>query len=277
MENYYKTLGIEENASQEEIKRAYRSLASKHHPDKGGDTATFQKIQEAYSTLSDEKKKNEYDFVRSNPTHEFRFRTNDFTGNPFEEFFGFQPEDFFRQRTQIRKNRNIKINIGINLHETLDNIEKFIQVKSGNELKNVKIDIPRGVRSNSAFKYSGLGDTSIPHLPPGDLLVEVIVVPDDRFQISGTDLITTLAVDCFDAITGATVKVQGLDNKELEFNINAGTSNGAKYKLKGQGLYLPNSLARGDLFVIINLTVKKYDSKDIELIKQIKSQLNENR
>jgi len=276
MLNYYETLGIKENATADEIKKAYRSLASKHHPDKGGNTARFQEIQEAYSVLSDERKKQEYDFQKSNHFTEFTFRSNNFSGHPFEEMFGFGPEEFFRQRAQQRKNRNIKINVALNLIETLNPIEKILQVKSGNEIKNVKIDIPRGVRSHSTFKYSGVGDTSFPHLPPGDLLVEIIILPDEKFQVSGSDLITALIVDCFDAITGSSVKIQGLDNRELEFNINPGTQNGAKYKLKGQGLYLPNSSSRGDLFVIISLSVKKYSNKNLELIKQIKSQLDEN-
>jgi len=280
MENYYKILGVEENASQEDIKRSYRSLASKHHPDKGGNTAEFQKIQEAYSVLGNQEKKREYDFLRQHPRREFKFNSKNFGAefDPFGDIFGFNQEDFFRQRATQRKNRNIKISLTISLEETLDNIEKILELNINNETKTVKIDIPRGVRHQSTFKYSKLGDNTISHLPPGDLLVDVFIADHKKFQISGSDLVTTISLDCFDAILGTTVKIDGLDGKELEFNINPGTQLGTKYKLKGQGLYIPNSSIRGDLLVVVaDLIIKKYTDKETELIRTLQSQLNENR
>lgn len=278
MENYYEILGIKQTADSDEIKRAYRYLASRHHPDKGGDTAVFQKIQQAYDVLSDQNKRAEYDQQHNtSPGFRWNFDNDPSSFTPFEEIFGFHTDNFFRRRTHQRKNRNIKISITVGLEETLGPIEKIIQIQHGNELKNVRIDIPPGVCSHQNFKYSRLGDNSIANVPPGDLLVEVIVASHEKFQVSGNDLITTLSIDCLDAITGITAKIQSIEGNELEFNIYPGTSHGAKYKLKGQGLLVPNSTVRGDLFIVINLVVKKYSDSSIEIIKKIKSQLNEDR
>lgn len=276
MKNYYNILGIDNNASADEIKKAFRTLASKHHPDKGGDTAKFQEIQEAYGILGDERKRQQYDQERNNPFPQFQFRSSDFNGfNPFEDLFNFGHEEFIRQRTE-RKNKSVRISINVSLEETLAPIEKYIQLKTFKEIKNVKIEIPRGLKSHQTFRYNGLGDESNPNLPPGDLIVDVFVIPNDKFQISGSDLITVTKIDCLDAMTGCLTKIKGLDGNELEFNILPSTQSGAKYKLKGQGLFVSNTSIRGDLFVIVNLTVKKLDQKGLELVEKLKSQLNEN-
>lgn len=279
MSTYYEVLGVQENATQDEIKKAFRVLASKHHPDKGGDTATFQRIQEAYGVLGDEQKRQQYDMQRQNPFPGFRFHHQNVGEgfDPFSEIFGFGPEGFFRQRAEPRKNRSLRIQLVIDLADTLSPISKYIQVNGPQGTKNVKIDLPQGVRTGQTIKYPGLGDNSNPNLPPGDLLVEIHVRPDDRFQINNVDLYTIVFVDCLDAITGCNTKIQGLDGRELEFSVLPGTQPGAKYKLKGQGLYVPNSSIRGDLYAVINLTVKKLDPNSIDLIRKVKEQINENR
>lgn len=279
MSTFYEVLGVNEKASQDEIKKAFRSLASKHHPDKGGDTATFQKIQEAYATLSDEQKRQQYDMQRQNPFPGFQFNHQHFQQgfDPFSEIFGFGPEGFFRQKAEPRRNRNLKIGMVIELADTLEPISKVIQINLPQGTKNVKIDLPRGVRSGQTFKYSGLGDTSISNLPAGDLLVEIHINPNERFQVNNVDLHTTVFVDCLDAMIGCSTKILGLDGRELEFSVLPGTQPGAKYKLRAQGLYLPNSSIRGDLYATINLTVKKLDPSGIDLIKKVKEQLNETR
>lgn len=277
MQNYYEILGIKENANAEEIKRAFRSLASKHHPDKGGDTAAFQRIQEAYSILGDEQKKQQYDNQKNNPFQEFRFNHQNFGPgfDPFNEMFGFGPEGFFRQRAEPRKNRSIRIQLLIDLADTLKSYSKLIQINSPQGTKNVQIDLPPGVRAGQTVKYPGLGDNSNPNLPAGDLLVEIHIKPNDQFQVNNVDLYTVANIDCLDALVGCTAKIRGLDHRELEFNVLPGTQPGTKYKLKGQGLYVPNSSVRGDLYTIINLTVKKLDQTSIDLIKQVKDKLNE--
>lgn len=276
MIDYYTVLGLDKTASADEIKKAFRTLASRHHPDKGGDTAKFQELQQAYGVLGDEAQRRRYDSERNNPFVDFQFRSNDFNGhNPFEDIFNFGQYEFNRTRTK-NKNRNIRISINVSLEETLEFIEKYIQIQTSSGLKNIRIDIPRGVRSQQTFRYSGLGDDSNPNHTPGDLIVDVFISKNERFQISGSDLLTVIQIDCLDAITGCATKITGLDGKELEFNILPGTQPGAKYKLKGQGLFVSNTGVRGDLYAIVNLTVKKLDQTGLDLVRNLKSQLNEN-
>lgn len=279
MANYYEILGVNESASSDEIKRAYRTLASRHHPDKGGDTAKFQEIQLAYDTLSDPERRQQYDFQLHHPAGmQFQFNHSDFNGiDPFEHIrniFGFTGEPFHRQSAQQRKNRSLRIGIGISLEETLQNCTKYVQI-NGNQ--NVKIDIPRGVRDGQTFKYAGLGDNTNPNWPPGDLLVDIHVIPHEKFQISNFDLITTVELDCLDALTGCETTITNLENSQLNFSIAPGTGPGTKYKLRGQGLAVPNSSVRGDLIAVVQLTVKKLDTDSIELVKQMKQQIYENK
>lgn len=280
MANHYETLGIDSNADQDAVKRAYRSLASRNHPDKGGDTARFQEIQAAYDVLSDPERRRQYDHELSNPFPggQFHFHAGDFDHNdPFEHFramFGFGAEQFGRQRAQQRRNRSLRISIEVDLRETLDNQTKFIQI-NGN--KNVQIDLPRGVRTGQTFKYSGLGDASNPNIPPGDLLIDVHVRDHPRFQISNFDLITVVEIDCLDALTGCTASIINLEGNQLQFTISPGTGSGNKYKMKGQGLAVPNSPIRGDLIAVVQLTVKKLDTHQIELVQQLKQRIHENR
>lgn len=279
MANYYEILGVNADADADTIKRAYRGLASRNHPDKGGDTAKFQEIQSAYDVLSDPQRRQQYDHELSNPFPggQFHFHAGNFDqGDPFEHFrsmFGFGAEQFGRQRAQQRRNRSLRISIEISLEETLNNQSKFIQI---NGAKNVQIDLPRGVRSGQTFKYSGLGDITNPNLPPGDLLVDIHVRPHPKFQVSNFDLITAVEIDCLDALTGCQASVVNLEGNKLEFTVASGTAPGAKYKMRGQGLAVPNSPLRGDLVAVVHLSIKKLDSAQIELVQQLKQNLYEN-
>ena len=279
MANYYEILGVNTDADADTIKRAYRSLASRNHPDKGGDTAKFQEIQAAYDVLSDPQRRQQYDHELTNPFPggQFHFHAGNFDhGDPFEHFrnmFGFGSEQFGRQRSQPRRNRSLRISIEIDLVDTLVDQSKFIQI---NKDKNVKIDLPRGVRSGQTFKYSGLGDASNPNLPPGDLLVDVHVRPHPSFQVTNFDLITVVEIDCLDALTGCQASIVNLQGNKLEFNIAPGTGAGAKYKMRGQGLAVPNSPVRGDLIAVVQVSVKKLDPAQIQLVQQLKQSLYEN-
>jgi DnaJ-class molecular chaperone len=280
MTNYYEILGINADADADTIKRAYRSLASKHHPDKGGDTARFQEIQTAYDTLSDPERRSQYDHQLRNPfNHEqFHFNHRDFeNSDPLEQFktmfgFGGGSPDFFAQR----KNRNVRIAVDVTLEETLSESFRILDIASGPEKKSIRIDIPAGVQNHQLLKYSKMGIQTHPNLPPGDLLVEIIFCQHPKFGVISNDLILHHAIDCFDAIIGCDVRITGLDQKELEFTVRPGTQPGTKYKLKGQGLRKFRAQDRGDLIVIIDLTVPQLDKNQLELVQQLKKTLNEN-
>lgn len=254
--DYYSVLGVSRDASPDDIKKAYRRLASKHHPDKGGDNAKFQEIQVAYDTLSNPQKRQQYD----NPQAQgFRFNVN--TGNMDDVFgemfrqFGFNPfHPGGRQPPQ--RNRDTRIDIQITLEETLTDQTKIIAVKNAQgERETIDVNIPRGISSGTTIKYPGLGDNSIAGLPRGDLYATIHVGPAPGFHAQGLDLYKEINVDVFDAILGTDVEVKTLDGKTFNVKIPAGTQPGTKLKIPGEGLYAFRNDIRGHLFLIIAVKV----------------------
>lgn len=257
--DYYQTLGVNKNASQEDIKKAYRKLASQHHPDKGGDKAKFQAIQEAYATLSDDQKRAEYD----NPHQPFHFGGGGFGG--FENFH----EDIFSQmfggsgvhfgngfhRQQPRRNRNVNIVVQLTLKEILTgkDVVGSIKLPSGQD-QAIQIRIPPGVESGDSIKYPGLGDNSIQGMPQGDLIAQIREIPDPRFHRQGVNLIVDHAISSFDAILGTKIKVSTLDDKIIEVTVPEGTGPDTVLSCAGHGLPFKNSTQRGHLFIKITVT-----------------------
>ena len=183
MANAYETLGVPTGASEDEIKKAYRKLASQHHPDKGGDTAKFQEIQNAYETLSDPQKRAQHDnpnpFGHQGGDSHFEFHFGG--GDPhdiFQQFFqhGFGGHNPFQQRQQPRRNKDLRINLTINLQETLAEQKKTVSVQTTKgDRFNVDVNIPRGVSNGTTIKYTQMGDNMFDSLTRGDLYVIITV------------------------------------------------------------------------------------------------------
>jgi curved DNA-binding protein len=253
--SHYDTLGLHKGATPDEIKKAYRKLASQHHPDKGGDTAMFQKVEEAYRTLSDPDKRAEYD---NPPQQQFHFQ-NGGTENIHDLFknFGFH-FDFHNphQHQQPRRNKDLKTQIHLPLDATLEDQKKFISVQTTNgHRETVEVSIPRGVTTGIQIKYPGLGDNLFETLQRGDLIIEIVVQPANGFTSNGIDLQMAASVNCLLAITGGEVNITGLDGKEFLLTIPPGTQPGIKFRIAKQGLYEMNSTNRGDLYVTFGVTI----------------------
>jgi DnaJ-class molecular chaperone len=283
---HYATLGVSESASQDEIKKAYRKLANQHHPDKGGDTNTFQQIQAAYDAIGDEGKRAQYDAERQGGGFRFNVNGQDMGGSmppEMEEMlrnfgfgFSFGPGfashgDPFSSFRQPRKNKDIQVAITVPLVSTLDAQSKTISVQTTNgERQTVDVQIPRGVRPNSTIKYPGLGDNFFASLTRGDLYIQVNVEGDPRFMVDGLDLVKTVDLSCIDAIIGTELTVEGLDGRKFTLTIPQGTQHGTKLRLHQQGLYAMNQNHRGNLIVVINLTVPvNLDAVQIETLRNL--------
>ena len=252
---HYATLGVAENASPEEIKKAYRRLASQHHPDKGGDTQRFQEIQTAYDVLSDSSRRQQYDMQRQGPGPGFRFTVNgqEMSGMPggmedllrgfgFNFGGGFPGGDPFGHVRQPRRNKDLRIDIPVTLASTFEEQKKTISVQTTNgHRETVEVTIPRGVTTGTQIKYSGLGDNFFGSLARGDLYVNFVVTPPPGYFIDGLDIITTAEVDCLDAITGGELEVAGIDDTKFSLSIPAGIQHGTMLRIAGHGIWLLNS------------------------------------
>lgn len=279
MTTHYETLGVSETATQEEIKKAYRALASKHHPDKGGNTAKFQEIQAAYGFLEDTDKRAQYDQLRSQPqSHPFNFGRGNVPGmeDLFREFgFGFGPHGFTQHRPQpqqhVRRNRDLAIELVLELADTLEVQKRVVSIQtSGGERITVEVDIPRGIRSGAVAKYPNLGDNMFSTLPRGDLHITFSIKDHPIFKVNGIDLITTVDINCLDAIIGCSKEFPTLDHRTFSLSVPPATQPGTKFKIGGQGLYAMNQSNRGNLYLVANITVPTDLTKvQLELIQQL--------
>lgn len=243
--DHYQTLGVAKNATQDDIKKAYRRMASIHHPDKGGDTATFQRVQEAYDILSDPQKKQEYD--NPNPFGHnpgggfpggFQFHMN---GMNLNDIFG----QFFNQgqRPQQPRMQTLKTSIWVTLEQVYNGGEQMLRFQTINGLQTVKIDVPRGVEHGANLRYDGL-------IPNSILIVEFRVHEHERFERRGADLYSHVDIDIFDLIVGTTVKFETISDKTLDVTVPAKTQPGNMLRIPNEGL--PKKNGFGDQYILLN-------------------------
>jgi DnaJ-class molecular chaperone len=288
---HYDTLGIPRDADATAIKKAYKSLASKNHPDKGGDTKKFQDINTAYQILSDEQKKMQYDAeISGGGGRQYHFNTSsgmdaEDMGNIFEHLqrqFGFgagsqDPFAQFRQANQnrVNKNRDIRISIPIKLLDTLEEHDKTITITlPGNLRETVNVRVPRGVANGTTIRYPGLGDHSVPKVPRADLYVQFHLAPEYNYEPAGIDLVTHLVINCLEAITGCEKKIKGIDDKYFVLTIPPGTQVGTKFGIQEQGLYSQEHPGRGRLIVAIDVYVpKELSEEQLKTIRDIAATL----
>jgi curved DNA-binding protein len=279
MKNYYDILGVTEDASNDQIRKAFKDIAKKEHPDRGGDEAKFKEANEAYDTLKDTKKRQEYDTVRKygqpGTGGNFSFRSGDFFGEDiFEEFFsGFGGGGFrqkhFRQRPQA--NRSVNVRMAVSIKEAMNSMEKTISYRlpSGKE-EFATVKIPAGVQHGVTFKYKGMGDDTIANVPRGDLLVQMSVLDSDGYSRKGNDLYTTQTISCFDAIRGTEIKLRTLTDTTIKVKVPAGTQPGTLINCKGQGMPVHKTLnIRGNLYVKVMVLIPQLSQDDLDKIKDL--------
>jgi curved DNA-binding protein len=252
MIDYYSTLGVSRTATQDEIKRAFRKLASQHHPDKGGDTAKFQEIQAAYDTLGDSAKRQQYD----NPRPQFN-NLNQAGGPQFDfdtifNVFGTQ----FGQRQQ-RQPAVSRANLTITLADVATGGKRTIGIGQS----TVEIEIPAGINDNDSVQYRGIG----PH--GSDLVITFRIAPSSTWQRQGSNLLTEHEVLIWDLILGSETTVKDLLGNEITIVVPKGTQPGARLRLRGRGL--PGRTGPGDMLVQVQAVIPKDIPTDLlDLIEQ---------
>lgn len=272
--NYYSTLGVKQNATTDEIKKAYRILAMKHHPDRGGDETQFKKISEAYEVLSDPDKRRMVD-MGADPNQQ---QPNPGQRGPFEFHFGSGNfEDIFSHfgfggQSRVRRNKDIRVRVAVDLEEVLTGKDMDAEIGvSGGKKKIVNISIPPGIENQQQIRYRGMGDTSIPNAPPGDLIVGVVILPHQHFARDGDTLICEKTVSAWDAILGSQIEIQTLDRRKLTLRVPRGTQPGTVLSCKEEGLPNVRSGKRGNLLVKIKVEIpRKLSDIQLEKIKEFK-------
>ncbi len=279
--DYYEILGVSRSASLDEIKKAYRRLALKWHPDRNKSPEAeekFKEINKAYEVLSDSKKRDLYDQYgadvferggnvgqRQGPFRGYTY-TTDFSGSPFEfHFEGFSdPFEIFEQFfgfgspfSTHRRSRRDMYELEISFDEAVKGTEKEVVIKG----KRKKIKIPAGVDNGSRVRFS-------------DFDVIVKVKPSDIFERRGQDVFYTKEIDFPTAVLGGIVTVPSLEGKDIKLKVRAGTESGSIVRLRGKGIPYINSSAKGDMYVTFKVKVpKKVNSKLRKLLEEMKEEL----
>jgi curved DNA-binding protein len=263
--DYYDTLGVKPDASDAEIKSAFRKLARKYHPDvskEAGAEDKFKAVNEAYEALKDPEKRRQYDALRARgyrPGDEFQ-PTPDFGG--FGGFGGGGAgaganegfSDFFESlfgRTGARANTGPRRGQDLRAHAAIDLETAFTGGTQRLDLNGEKLDvtIPAGILPGQTIRLRGKGHPGRNGAPAGDVLLEIQLRPHPRFQLDGRDVTIRLPIAPWDAALGATVKVPTLAG-DVDLKIPAGSDSGRKMRLKGRGL--PGSEA-GDQYVVLDV------------------------
>jgi molecular chaperone DnaJ len=351
--DYYKILGVSKDATQDEIKKAFRKLSLKFHPDRNpGDKeaeAKFKEVAEAYEVLSDPKKKEEYD----NPHSNFDFNMSggpDFGGMDMDDIlrhFGFGGMDFGFGSSRRGEPRNVKgssirINLKLTLEDSYKGVTKKIKYKrfepcehcggtgktdktkekvcrtcggsgfifsqngfmsmqqtcptcggKGKQVENpcphcqghgivqkvteeTEIKLGKGLLDGMNVIIGGKGN-----YPPhgkgtvGDLIINIQIVDDDRYEVDGNDLYFPIELNVVDAILGCNVDVNTVDGKQLTAKIPSGTSDGHKLRFRGYGIPIYGTNKAGDMFGIVNIKIpKNVTEEEKELLLKLKEHEN---
>ena len=244
--NFYGTLGVPQDASISEIKKAYKKLARENHPDLNpGDLEAekrFKEVSEAHSVLGDERKKQEYDQIRSMGASGFGgFTSQGFTVDDFGDIFENLGDIFgFGGR---RKGQTYQTNINISFTEAASGIEVVLPLEN----ESIKVKVPAGVDNGSVIRLRGRGGPGAAGAPDGDLLVQVSVEPHKFFKRSNMDLILEVPLLFTEAALGASIRIPTL-TKSVTLKIPSGTPSGKTFKIRGEGV-APQGRRSGDLYV----------------------------
>ena len=238
MTDYYAALGVPKTATTDEIKQAFRRLASQTHPDKGGDTQKFQAIQQAYATLGDEQKRVEYD----NPRPQF----SGFHGTPggvnINDIFGQMFGQQFAQQHQHPRRSHVRMTLWIKLLDVATGGRRTVSLGTQAGVSAVEIEIPLGINDGDNVHYEGIG-------PGGsDLVVTFRISPDQTWQRDGLNLTQEVRIDIWNLILGGDLTIDTLTGKTLSTRVPVRTQPGTVLRLKSQGLQ-DRTGQTGDIFI----------------------------
>ncbi len=307
-EDYYKLLGLDKKAATEDIKKAYRKLALKWHPDKNPNNKAaeerFKKISEAYAVLSDPKKREEYDTFGSADQFRQRYTQEDifrgFDLNDILRSFGFGDaggqgsrtfrtnrgggftftqggsfSDMFegeRQRFSHvpQKGQDFEYNLSITLEDSVFGAEKKLALQKDDHVDEINFKIPPGINSGKKLRLAGKGGPGIDGGPPGDLYINITILPHPIFARDGNDIYIDKIINFSQAVLGTSIDVPTIEGTVKRIKILPGTQNNTKIRMKGFGVPRLKGLGKGDQFVKIIVEIpKKISERQMELVRKL--------
>jgi len=277
--NYYDVLGVKRDASDDDIKKAFRKLAAKYHPDAGGDEQKFKEVSEAYNTLSDPKKRKEYDQMllfggipgsdfggsggRNRGGYTYTTNVNGNWQDIFDSmrgggdgggFGGFDFSSIFggmggaagaRSATRSVKGRDLKLEVAVSAKEAFEGTSRNVSytVPSTGERQSLRVEVPAGAVDGGKLRYRGRGEYGMNGGARGDLVVTTKVAEHPLFKRDGADVRIELPISIYEAALGTSVEVPTPSGKKVRLTVPAGTQDGKTFRFREMGA--PNVKRKG--------------------------------
>ena len=258
MTDYYSTLGVARTASADEIKKAYRKLASQHHPDKGGDTRKFQEIQAAYETLGDEQRRAAY----NNPQPQMPFGG----GPQFNQNFNFNEifNMFGAQFQHPQQRGHARMTLWIKIQYVAMPGSRTVSMGTQAGTHNIEITIPQGIQDGDNVQFAGLGPNR------QDLVITFRIHPDSTWQRNGNTVTTEHTTSIWKLIAGGTITMLDIRGNRIELGVPAQTQPGSLLRARGRGLP-DRSGTIGDMLVRIQAEIPRKIPEELLAAIQLES------
>jgi len=292
--DYYKALGVNKTATDDEIKKSYRKLAMKYHPDHAKEDKAaeekFKQVSEAYAVLSDKEKRQQYDTFGSSGFQQRYSQEDIFKGFDMEDilrgfglggagasagrrgggrkfsFGGGSPFGNFAGQEAPIKGSDLVYELPLTIQEVVLGASKQVSFQHGPQSENLTVKIPKGLISGKKLRISGKGEIGPYGGPAGDLYIKAKILDDPMFNVKGHDLYITRTIKLTEAALGVTLAIPTIDGKELSLKIPAGVKHKTQMRLAGNGIPFMNEEIRGDLYVQIDVQMPKHLTKEQKML-----------
>lgn len=252
MTDPYRVLGIKPNATEDEVKKAYKKMSMKHHPDRGGNHDDFVRVQQAYNQIKNPEPEPEY--------------PQGFGPSGFQGMGGF--EDLFRQHfsnqfnNQPQRNADVRIVYHITLEELVAGGSKNVDIRYTGGSRTVSIQIPKGIQDGSEVQYQGFGADTVERLAPGNLIVQYVFKRHPEFVVDGYNLVKRLNIGIREAMTGTEKIITTLDGRSIKLKVKPGTQSKSRLRIPESGLPR-KGLPNGNLYIEIDVSIPALSDGDL--------------